>query len=225
MSNHKGVLDRPSRANWQTNNTNEHTAASTGTSELVARASSGDQVAWDQLVERHGGLVWAVARAHGLAHADASEVSQVTWLLLTQHLGILQQAERLESWLLRTASREAYRMARLRGCEVPRRRARPGAPPRPPGIAEVAVARTIEPAHELMRDRGIPPAAANSYASSAEVTRAVRTSGGGRRHTALTDGCDQDRSGCRRSQPDLPPASCDRYGFSLSSGRCGRVIR
>jgi DNA-directed RNA polymerase specialized sigma24 family protein len=90
-----------------------------GTSQLVDRASAGDQAAWDQLVERYGGLVWAVARAHGLGRADASDVSQVTWLLLTQHLGLLPQPDRLGSWLLRTATREAYRMARLRGREVP----------------------------------------------------------------------------------------------------------
>jgi len=89
-----------------------------GTCELVARANTGDQGAWDQLVERYGGLVWAVARSHGLRHADASEVSQLSWLLVTQHLGLLQQPERLGSWLQRTATGEAYRMgqaARLRG--------------------------------------------------------------------------------------------------------------
>jgi DNA-directed RNA polymerase specialized sigma24 family protein len=91
-------------------------AASVGTGELVARASLGDQGAWDQLVERYGGLVWAVARAHGLGPKDASEVSQVTWLLLAQHLRSLQQPERLGVWLLRIATREADRMRRLRGC-------------------------------------------------------------------------------------------------------------
>jgi DNA-directed RNA polymerase specialized sigma24 family protein len=94
-------------------------AVPAGTSELVVWASAGEQVAWDQLVERYGGLVWAVARAHGLGPADASDVSQVTWLLLTQHLGALQQPERLGNWLLRTATHEAFRMCRLRGCGVP----------------------------------------------------------------------------------------------------------
>ena len=111
--------DRRAQANHQAQDTGGHAAASAGTSELVARASAGDQVAWDQLVERYGGLVWAVARAHGLGPADASDVSQVTWLLLTQHLGSLQQPERLGSWLLTTATREADRMGRLRGCEIP----------------------------------------------------------------------------------------------------------
>ena len=102
-------------ADHQAQDTDEHTAASAGSSELMARANTGDQDAWEQVVERYGGLVWAVARAHGLRHADASEVSQITWLLLTQHLGLLQQPERLASWLLRTATREADRMRRPAG--------------------------------------------------------------------------------------------------------------
>jgi DNA-directed RNA polymerase specialized sigma24 family protein len=107
------------RADHQAPNTGDRAAVLPGTSELVARASAGDQVGWDQLVDRYGGLVWAVARAHGLGPADAGVVSQVTWLRLTQHLGSLRQPERLEDWLLRTAVREADRMHRLRGHEVP----------------------------------------------------------------------------------------------------------
>jgi DNA-directed RNA polymerase specialized sigma24 family protein len=112
-------LDRRPPANRQAQDTGALAAASAGTSELVVRASAGEQVAWDQLVERYGGLVWAVARAHGLGPPDASDVSQVTWLLLAQHLDALLQPERLGSWLLRTARREAYRMRRLRGYVVP----------------------------------------------------------------------------------------------------------
>jgi DNA-directed RNA polymerase specialized sigma24 family protein len=112
-------LDRRGRADRQARRTGGHAAASVATSELVAQASTGDQVAWDQLVERYGGMVWAAARAHGLGPADAGDVSQVTWLLLTQHLGSLPQPERLGVWLLRTATREAFRMCRLRGREVP----------------------------------------------------------------------------------------------------------
>jgi DNA-directed RNA polymerase specialized sigma24 family protein len=97
----------------------ERAAAPVGTAELVARARDGDQLAWDGLVDRYGGTVWAVARAHGLDARDAGDVSQVTWLLLTQHLALIPQPERLEAWLLRTATREAYRMRRLRGYEQP----------------------------------------------------------------------------------------------------------
>ena len=114
-------LDHRRRADRQAPNIGARAAASPGTPELVARAGAGDQVAWDQLVDRYGGLVWAVARAHGLGPDDAGDVSQVTWLLLTQHLSSLRQPERLEDWLLRTAAREAFRMDRLRGHEVPTR--------------------------------------------------------------------------------------------------------
>jgi hypothetical protein len=66
-----------------------------GNAELFAQARLGEQAAWDQLVERYGAMVWAVARGHGLTLEDAADVSQVTWLLLTQHLGLLRQPERL----------------------------------------------------------------------------------------------------------------------------------
>ena len=102
----------------QTTVLDERAAAPVETAELVARARNGDQVAWDGLVDRYGGTVWAVARAHRLDAQDAADVSQVTWLLLTQHLALLHEPERLEAWLLRTATREAYRMRRLRCYEV-----------------------------------------------------------------------------------------------------------
>jgi DNA-directed RNA polymerase specialized sigma24 family protein len=111
-------LDRPTRADHQPQDAGRHAPAA-ATAELVARANLGEQPAWDQLVERYGGMVWAVARSHGLGPDDTAEVSEVTWLLLTQHLGSLQQPERLGSWLGRTAAREAFRMCRLRGCEAP----------------------------------------------------------------------------------------------------------
>ena len=134
------VLRRPSRADRQAQDTGGHTAASAGTCELVARANTGDQVAWDQLVARYGGLVWAVARAHGLGPADAGEVSQVTWLRLAQHLGALQQPERLGSWLLGTATREAYRMGRLRGLGGSVADEHDWSAQRPAWVAEVALA-------------------------------------------------------------------------------------
>jgi Sigma-70 region 2 len=140
--------DRHPRANHQAPDTGGHAAASAGTSQLVARASAGEQGAWDQLVDRYGGLVWAVARAHGLGRDDASDVSQVTWLLLAQHLDALRQPERLGSWLLRTATREAYRMGRLRGCEIPTSMSTTGSTSASGVVAEAGACRTIEPVHE-----------------------------------------------------------------------------
>jgi RNA polymerase sigma factor (sigma-70 family) len=84
-----------------------------GASEIVLRALNGDEGAWDALVERFAGLVWSVARAHGLNTADASDVCQTTWLRLAEHLGRLREPEAVGGWLATTARREALR-TRLR---------------------------------------------------------------------------------------------------------------
>src|SRR5215216_2879043 len=44
--------------------------------ELVDAASAGDKQAWEELIRRFGGLVWSIARAHGLSRTDAADVSQ-----------------------------------------------------------------------------------------------------------------------------------------------------
>jgi DNA-directed RNA polymerase specialized sigma24 family protein len=111
-------LDHPTPADNELQDAGDH-AAPVATAELVARARVGEQAAWDQLVERYGAMVWTVARGHDLGLGDAADVSQVTWLLLTQHLGSLSHPDRLGAWLFTTATREAFRMRRLRGCKVP----------------------------------------------------------------------------------------------------------
>jgi DNA-directed RNA polymerase specialized sigma24 family protein len=111
-------LDHPTPADDQLQDAGDH-AVPVATAELVARARIGEQAAWDQLVERYGAMVWTVARGHDLGLEDAAEVSQVTWLRLTQHLGSLPQPDRLGAWLLRIATCEADRMCRLRGQRVP----------------------------------------------------------------------------------------------------------
>lgn len=86
---------------------------------LVAQAAAGDTAAWDALVRRHAGLVWSVARSHRLDEADASDVSQTTWLRLTEHIGTLREASRLPAWLVTTARRESLRLIASRNRELP----------------------------------------------------------------------------------------------------------
>jgi DNA-directed RNA polymerase specialized sigma24 family protein len=83
--------------------------------ELLARAATGEQAAWDELVERFGRLVWAVARADGLDPDEAADVSQVTWLRLAQRLGTPHQPQEVGTWLLSTARCQSSRLRRLRG--------------------------------------------------------------------------------------------------------------
>jgi RNA polymerase sigma factor (sigma-70 family) len=79
----------------------------------------GDQSAWNALVDRFAGTVWAIARAHRLDEATAADVSQTTWLRLLEHLDRIQQPERIGAWLATTARRESLRLIRLAGRQVP----------------------------------------------------------------------------------------------------------
>jgi RNA polymerase sigma factor (sigma-70 family) len=89
------------------------------TAELVADAVAGDPAAWRALVARYQGLVWAVARTHGLPDADSADVSQATWLNLAQHLHRLREPDRLAGWLATTARRESLRVLAVRRREAP----------------------------------------------------------------------------------------------------------
>lgn len=85
---------------------------------IVSRAAGGDADAWNELVQRYSGLVWAITRRCGLRHADAAEVSQTTWLRLVEHLDRIEQPEAIGGWLATTARRESIRMSSRRAKET-----------------------------------------------------------------------------------------------------------
>jgi RNA polymerase sigma factor (sigma-70 family) len=91
----------------------------TGLTELVRAAADGDQRAWEGLIARFGGLVWSVARAHGLSRADAADVSQTAWLRLVEHLHRLRDPERVGTWLASTTRHEALRTLRRARRQLP----------------------------------------------------------------------------------------------------------
>lgn len=80
----------------------------------LAAAATGDQRAWELIVERYSGLVWAVARGYRLDSADAADVFQATWLRLVEHLGDIRDGSRLGAWLCTTARNEALSLIRRR---------------------------------------------------------------------------------------------------------------
>lgn len=86
---------------------------------LLAAAAQGDQRAWDAIVDRYGGLVWAVARSHRLDRADAGDVAQTVWLRLVENLGRIRDPDRLAGWLATTARHECLRLLRRSGREAP----------------------------------------------------------------------------------------------------------
>ncbi|MDQ8044062.1 MAG: sigma-70 family RNA polymerase sigma factor [Solirubrobacteraceae bacterium] len=79
-------------------------------SRQVAAAAEGDPGAWQSLVDQFSGLVWATARGHRLSDADAADVVQTTWLRLVEHLGRLDEPERVGAWLVTTTRRECLRV-------------------------------------------------------------------------------------------------------------------
>lgn len=87
--------------------------------ELLKSAGTGDQCAWDALVDRYGGRVWAVARAHRLGTADAEDVFQVTFLRLVTHLDTIRDPSRVGAWLATTARHECLRLLRRAGRSIP----------------------------------------------------------------------------------------------------------
>jgi RNA polymerase sigma factor (sigma-70 family) len=79
---------------------------------LVRAAASGNQGAWEGLVNEFSPLVLGVARAHRLSEADASDVAQTTWLRLVEHLERIEDPDRVCGWLATTAWRESVRVLR-----------------------------------------------------------------------------------------------------------------
>jgi RNA polymerase sigma factor (sigma-70 family) len=101
------------------NGNSERNAAAMEPAELVRAAAKGDQAAWNSIVERFGGLIWATVRAHRLSAGDSAEVVQTTWLRLVEHLDRIREPERLGGWLATTARNECLRQIRHAAREVP----------------------------------------------------------------------------------------------------------
>ena len=80
--------------------------------ELLARAARRDPLAWEEILRRYSGLVWARVRSCRLQDADAVDAVQMTWLRLAENCDRIQHADRLGGWLTTTAYRECLRILR-----------------------------------------------------------------------------------------------------------------
>jgi RNA polymerase sigma factor (sigma-70 family) len=86
--------------------------------ELVTQALGGDQAAWNALVRALTASTLQAARAYRLGDADACDVSQSTWLAVSQRLGSLRDNACLPGWLRTTARRHALRILSGKAGEV-----------------------------------------------------------------------------------------------------------
>ena len=91
----------------------------TDLSDLVERARSGHEEAWEQLVDRYSGLVVAITRSFRLSSDDAADIAQTTWLRLFESIERIRQPLALGAWIATTARRECLRIVRTGGREVP----------------------------------------------------------------------------------------------------------
>ena len=82
---------------------------------MVARATTGDPAAWEEIVNRYAPLVWSICRRFQLSGQDAEDVAQNVWLLTVEHLGQLREPAALPGWLATTTRRECLRIVTAAG--------------------------------------------------------------------------------------------------------------
>lgn len=90
-------------------------AASRTDASVVAACLSGEQAAWNDLVDRYSRLVYSIPRRYGLSAADADDVFQSVFLILFRRLAGIRDAARLSAWLIRTTHRECCRIGTRSG--------------------------------------------------------------------------------------------------------------
>ncbi len=89
-----------------------YTAATLEAAELLLRAGKGDPEAWQEILRRYSGVVFAKVRTFRLQDADVLDAVQMTWLRLAENIHQIQHPERLGGWLATTAARECLHILR-----------------------------------------------------------------------------------------------------------------
>jgi len=84
------------------------------TGELLHAATTGDQVAWRELVHRYEPIVAGTILDLGLQPADARDAAQRTWLQMVENHSKIRKPEALGGWLRTTARHECLRIIRER---------------------------------------------------------------------------------------------------------------
>jgi len=87
--------------------------------QMVARASVGDAVAWQAMVDRYAGLVLSVCRQFRLSDQDAQDVSQTVWLRLVERLDSLREPQALAGWLVTSTRNECIAVWRAARRQFP----------------------------------------------------------------------------------------------------------
>jgi RNA polymerase sigma factor (sigma-70 family) len=84
---------------------------------LVARCLRGEEAAWALFLERYGRLIYATILKVGLPAVEQEEAFQETVMAVFRQLGRLRENDRLVSWIVGIAWRQAINRIRARGRE------------------------------------------------------------------------------------------------------------
>ena len=88
--------------------------------ELVARCRSGEDTAWNELVERFSRYVYAIAtQAFRLPPADAEDVFQEVFARVYEHLDRLRNDDAIRPWIAQLTRRLCIDRLRSAGREAP----------------------------------------------------------------------------------------------------------
>lgn len=71
--------------------------------ELISACRRGDEMAWNELVERYQRLIFTVPRRAGLSEEQSADVLQEVFLTLFEKLDEIRQPEKIRSWIVTTA--------------------------------------------------------------------------------------------------------------------------
>lgn len=79
---------------------------------LVQACRDGDADAWEALITRYQALVYSIPIRGGLQSDAATEVFQGVFAKLVEKLDDIEEPSRIGAWLVTTARRETWRLAR-----------------------------------------------------------------------------------------------------------------
>jgi RNA polymerase sigma factor (sigma-70 family) len=88
-------------------------------SELIKGCLAGDQMSWDELIDRYQRLIYSVAHAFCQSREDEADVFQLVCLQLYQRLPELRDRETLPAWLITVTRRQVAGIYKSRKMFVP----------------------------------------------------------------------------------------------------------
>jgi RNA polymerase sigma factor (sigma-70 family) len=117
---------------------------------LVKRCLSGQNEAWEQLIDKYKALIYSIPVKYGLPQQDAADVFQGTCLELLTRLRDLREPRALPKWLIQVAHHKCYHWKRQQQRLISRDGEADLPEPEIPPVAEELVRQTEE--EQMLRE-------------------------------------------------------------------------